>query len=122
MRRRIGIIGTGWVGASVAISVLHAGLCDELLLHDARGDVAEGEAMDLSHGAAFYPSASVQTAAIEEMADTDAVVITAGRGGKAGESRCRERAAPTSARLRKTYPLRPSTPRRDPLAPETAGR
>ena len=87
MKRRIGIIGTGWVGASVAISVLHAGLCDELLLHDARGDVAEGEAMDLSHGAAFYPSASVQTARIEEMADTDAVVITAGRGGKAGESR-----------------------------------
>jgi hypothetical protein len=25
MRRRVGIVGTGWVGASVAISTLHHG-------------------------------------------------------------------------------------------------
>jgi malate/lactate dehydrogenase len=31
---RIGIIGTGWVGSSVAISTLHAGVAQELLLHD----------------------------------------------------------------------------------------
>jgi L-lactate dehydrogenase len=84
---RIGIIGTGWVGASVAISVLHDGTARELLLHDARGEVAEGEAMDLAQGAPFYPSASVRTAAIEEMVDCDAVVIAAGRGGAPGQSR-----------------------------------
>lgn len=87
MKRRIAIIGTGWVGTSVAISTLHSGVADELLLHDVRTDVAEGEAMDLAHGAAFYPQASVRTAAVEEMADADAVVIAAGRGGRAGESR-----------------------------------
>lgn len=43
--------------------------------------------MDLSHGASFYPAATVRAAAIEEMADADAVVITAGRGGRPGESR-----------------------------------
>jgi L-lactate dehydrogenase len=86
-RMRIGIIGTGWVGASVAISVLHDGTARELLLHDARGEVAEGEAMDLAQGAPFYPSASVRTAAIEEMVDCDAVVIAAGRGGAPGQSR-----------------------------------
>ena len=58
---KIGIIGTGWVGASVAISVLHDGTARELLLHDARGAVAEGEAMDLRHGAAFYPTAVGET-------------------------------------------------------------
>jgi L-lactate dehydrogenase len=87
MKRRVAIIGTGWVGASVAISTLHLGIADELLLNDARHDVAEGEAMDLAHGASFYPSATVRTAAIEEMTDTDAVVIAAGRGGKPNESR-----------------------------------
>jgi L-lactate dehydrogenase len=87
MKRRVGIIGTGWVGASVAISTLHSGAADELLLHDARAAVAEGEAMDLGHGTAFYPTAAVRTAAVEEMADADAVVVTAGRGGRAGESR-----------------------------------
>src|SRR5688500_6853736 len=43
--------------------------------------------MDLGHGASFYPTASVRTAAVEEMCDCDAVVISAGRNGKAGESR-----------------------------------
>lgn len=87
MKRRVGIIGTGWVGSSVAISALHGGVADELLLHDLRAAVAEGEAMDLAHGAAFYPPAAVRTAAVEEMADADAVVVAAGRGGRPGESR-----------------------------------
>lgn len=87
MKRQVAIIGTGWVGASVAISTLHSGVADELLLNDIRQDVAEGEAMDLAHGASFYPSATVRTAAIDEMADADAVVVAAGRGGRPGESR-----------------------------------
>jgi L-lactate dehydrogenase len=87
MKRRVAIIGTGWVGSSVAISTLHSGVADELLLHDVREAVAEGEAMDLAHGASFYPAAMVRPAAIEEMVDADAVVIAAGRGGRPGESR-----------------------------------
>jgi L-lactate dehydrogenase len=87
MKRRVGIIGTGWVGTSVAISTLHSGVADELLLHDVREAVAEGEAMDLAHGSSFYPPALVRTATIEQMADADAVVIAAGRGGRPGESR-----------------------------------
>ena len=87
MKRRVAIVGTGWVGASVAISTLQSGVVDELLLLDARSDVAEGEAMDLAQGAPFYPPASVRTATLEEMASADAVVVTAGRGGRPGESR-----------------------------------
>ena len=84
---RIGIIGTGWVGSSVAISTLHAGIPQELLLHDVRADVAEGEALDLAHGSAFYPAASVRTATLDDMRDTHAIVVAAGRGGRPGESR-----------------------------------
>lgn len=87
MKRRVAIVGTGWVGSSVAISTLHSGVADELLLHDAREGLAEGEAMDLAHGASFYPSASVRTATLDEMNDADAVVVAAGRGGRPGESR-----------------------------------
>jgi L-lactate dehydrogenase len=60
---------------------------DELLLNDARVEVAEGEAMDLSHGATFYPQATVRTASIEAMAAADVIVVAAGRGGRPGESR-----------------------------------
>jgi L-lactate dehydrogenase len=86
-RTSIGIIGTGWVGASVAISTLHSGAARELLLYDRREDVAEGEAMDLSHGSSFYPAATIRSAPPEEMLATSAVVIAAGRGGKPQESR-----------------------------------
>jgi L-lactate dehydrogenase len=87
MKRRVAIIGTGWVGASVAISTLHQGIADEVLLHDVRREVAEGEAMDLAHGASFYPSANVRAASLEEVASADAIVVAAGRGGRPGESR-----------------------------------
>jgi L-lactate dehydrogenase len=76
-----------WVGSSVAISTLHSCVADELLLHDVRQEVAEGEAMDLAHGASFYPPTIVRTTSIEEMADADAVIVAAGRGGRPGESR-----------------------------------
>jgi L-lactate dehydrogenase len=84
---RVGIVGTGWVGSSVAISTLHAGLAQELLLHDVRTPIAEGEAMDLAHGAAFYPAATVRHVSLDEMQATTALVIAAGRGGRPGESR-----------------------------------
>lgn len=67
-RARIGIVGTGWVGASVAISVLHRGIAGELLLCDRRGELAEGEAMDLAHGASFYPAARVRAASAKRCA------------------------------------------------------
>ena len=84
---RVGIIGTGSVGASVAISVLHAGIAHEVLLQDARAPIAEGEAMDLAHGAAFLPAASVRSATIDDMLEADAIVIAAGRSGRGDESR-----------------------------------
>jgi L-lactate dehydrogenase len=87
MKRRVALIGTGWVGSSVAISTLHSGVADELLLNDQRDAVAEGEAMDLAHGASFYPPAVVRTAAVEDMVDADVIVVTAGRNGRPGESR-----------------------------------
>jgi len=87
MQQTVGIIGTGWVGTSVAISTLHSGAADALWLHDLRGDVAEGEAMDLAHGAAFYPPCTVQTATVEAMRACQVVVVAAGRNGRPGESR-----------------------------------
>ncbi len=86
-RSSVGIIGVGWVGASVAISVLQSGAAQELVLFDVRPGLAEGEAMDLAQGASFYPSATVRAGSIDEMLGTDAIVITAGKGGAPGQSR-----------------------------------
>ena len=87
MRRRVGIIDTGWVGASVAMSTLQSGAVDELLLSDQKSDLAEGEAMDLAHGASFYPTAAVRAVALDDLLEADVIVVSAGRGGRADESR-----------------------------------
>lgn len=87
MTARIGIIGTGWVGTSVAFSTLVAGHAGELWLHDLRGEVAEGEALDLADGAAFYPRCSVRAVGLAEMREADIVVLAAGRNGRPDESR-----------------------------------
>ncbi|MBI3349660.1 MAG: L-lactate dehydrogenase [Burkholderiales bacterium] len=87
MTARIGIIGTGWVGTSVAFSTLLAGHAGELWLHDQRAAVAEGEAMDLADGAAFYPRCAVSAVPLAQMREADIVVLAAGRNGRPDESR-----------------------------------
>jgi L-lactate dehydrogenase len=87
MTQRVGIIGTGWVGTSVAFSTLMGGAARELWLCDQRSAVAEGEAMDLADGAAFYPHCQVRAVALEQMAEADIVVVAAGRNGRPDESR-----------------------------------
>lgn len=77
----------GSVGSSVAMSVLHTGIATELMLSDKDSDLAEGEAMDLSHGAAFYQPADVRATNVTDMRTADAIVISAGRAGKKDESR-----------------------------------
>ena len=85
MQASVGIIGMGWVGSSVAISLLHAGAARELLVYDLRQALAEGEAMDLAQGASFYPPATVRVADIAEMKERcDVIVIAAGRGAISG--------------------------------------
>jgi L-lactate dehydrogenase len=84
---RIGIIGIGHVGTSVAFSILQTGIAREILLYDIDHERAEGEAMDLAHGVPYYPTASVGIGSFEEVLDSDVVIFSAGRGGRPGESR-----------------------------------
>jgi L-lactate dehydrogenase len=84
---KVGIIGLGWVGSSVAISLLHKGVARELLLNDVNMDKAEGEAMDFNHGAPFLSASNIKAAKVSEMVSCDAIIVTAGRGGTADESR-----------------------------------
>jgi L-lactate dehydrogenase len=87
MKRSIGIIGTGAVGTSIAISILHTGIADELLFWNRNMDHAEGEAMDLAHGASWYSTTSINVTTIEKMKSADIIVIAAGKAQQPGESR-----------------------------------
>lgn len=53
--RKAAVIGCGFVGASIAFSLMQKGIFSELVLIDANREKAEGEAMDLSHGLPYTP-------------------------------------------------------------------
>lgn len=54
---------------------------------DLNKDKAEGEIMDLAHGAAFVKSVDLSAGDYKDTADSDIVIITAGAGQKPGETR-----------------------------------
>lgn len=87
-RRKIVLVGTGFVGMSMAYSLLNQGGVNELVLIDVVKEKAEGEAMDLSHGMPFAPSKmDIKAGDYSECKDANIVVITAGLNQKPGQTR-----------------------------------
>lgn len=86
--RKVAIVGCGAVGMASALSMLHRGCLEELVLVDVATERLEGEVMDLCHGMPFLPRADVRAGRIErEGQGADLVVITAGVAQKPGQSR-----------------------------------
>lgn len=84
---KISIIGSGYVGAASAFVLMMGGLASDIVIVDINRDKAEGEAMDLSHGAAFVKPVEVKAGGYEDTEDSDIVIITAGAAQKQGETR-----------------------------------
>src|SRR5689334_9441136 len=84
---KVAVIGAGRVGSSCAFALAHAGVASEIVLIDMVKDLAEGEAMDISHGVAFLPPATIRNGDYDQCQDADVIVITAGTGRKPGETR-----------------------------------
>ena len=84
---KVSIIGCGNVGMRYAYSIIIKGLARELVLVDYNIKKAEGEAMDLAHGAPYVSPIKIYAGQYPDTAGSDLVAITAGRGQKAGETR-----------------------------------
>lgn len=82
---KIVLVGTGFVGMSMAYSMLNRGGIEELVLIDIDKEKTIGEEMDLSHGLPFAPQKMVIKAGdYDECKDAEIVVITAGVAQKQG--------------------------------------
>lgn len=84
---KISIIGAGFVGSTTAFALMTSGLTSEIVIVDINKDKAEGEAMDLSHGAPFVRPIDITSGEYSDTKDSDIVIITAGIGPKPGDSR-----------------------------------
>ena len=88
-KRKVVLIGTGFVGMSMAYSIINQGIgVNELVLIDVVKEKAEGEAIDLSDGIPCSPShTKIKAGDYDECEDADIVVITAGANQKPGQTR-----------------------------------
>ena len=86
-KRKISIVGAGFVGATAAYSLMISGVATEMCIYDINMDKALGEVMDLVHGMSFVKPINVYAGGIEETKNTDIIVITAGAEQKEGETR-----------------------------------
>lgn len=87
-KRKVVLVGTGFVGMSFAYSMLIAGDIDEFVLIDINKEKAIGEAMDLQHGMAYAKrKIKIKAGDYDECKDADIVVITAGATQKPDETR-----------------------------------
>jgi len=79
--------GGGRVGACSAFALQCGGLVSDIQILDANRETAEGEALDLLHGAAMSADQRIYSGDYERAADSDLFLITAGLRRKPDESR-----------------------------------
>jgi L-lactate dehydrogenase len=84
---KVGLIGTGMVGASFAYSLMQSGAANEMVLIDADAARAEGEMMDLNHGMPFVRPMRIIAGDYSDLDDADVIVICAGVGQRPGQTR-----------------------------------
>lgn len=85
---KVAIIGGGGrVGSCAAFALQCSGIVKEIVMLDANQAAAEGEALDLLHGAAFCADQTISAGTYADCKDADLICITAGLRRKPDESR-----------------------------------
>lgn len=85
---KVGIIGGGGiVGSSAGFALQLGGIVHEIVIVDANADLADGQALDMMHGAPAIADQVIRAGGYECLADADVICITAGLRRKPDESR-----------------------------------
>lgn len=84
---KVGIVGSGFVGATAGYALVMQGVGRELVLVDKSAERAQAEADDIRHAVPFAHPLEVRAGSYEDLKDCRAVLLCAGVGQKPGESR-----------------------------------
>src|SRR5215472_11046781 len=79
--------GGGLVGSMTAYALQCGGVASHICLIDANKDMAQGQALDLLHGAALAADQRISAGDMDDIPSSNIVVITAGLRRKPDESR-----------------------------------
>src|SRR5262249_28870202 len=84
---KVGVVGSGLVGATAAYALVMRGVGREIVLVDKNEARAVAEADDIRHAVPFAHALEVRAGKYADLAGCRAVVISAGVGQKPGETR-----------------------------------
>lgn len=85
---KIGIVGAGSVGATIAYACMVRGVGKHISLFDVAKTKVEAEVLDLNHGLMFVPMAKVDGSDdLNVLERSDVIVVTAGAKQKPGQTR-----------------------------------
>jgi len=84
---KVGIVGSGFVGATAAYALVMRGVGREMVLVDKNAGRAIAEADDIRHAVPFAHALEVRAGGYADLAGCRAVVLCAGVGQKPGETR-----------------------------------
>ena len=85
---KIGIVGAGSVGATIAYACMVRGVGKHISLYDVAKSKVEAEVLDLNHGLMFVPMAKVDGSDdLNVLEHSDVIVVTAGAKQKPGQTR-----------------------------------
>jgi L-lactate dehydrogenase len=79
--------GGGLVGSSTAFALQCGGVVNSICLIDANKELAQGQALDLLHGASLTADQRISAGDMSDVASSQVVVVTAGLRRKPDESR-----------------------------------
>ncbi len=86
-KSKVVVIGAGKVGSTVAYTIMMNNLTSEIVLVDVDKSRARGEALDISHGIAYFKQLTIREGDYEDCADADVIIISAGIGRQPGQTR-----------------------------------
>jgi L-lactate dehydrogenase len=84
---KVGVVGSGFVGATAAYALVMRGVGREIVLVDKNRERAAAEADDIRHAVPFAHPMEIRAGNYVDLAGCRAVVLCAGVGQKPGESR-----------------------------------
>ncbi len=84
---KVGIIGSGMVGATSAYAIMLRKAASDIVLIDKNHKRAEAEAQDIQHAVPFAHATDVFAGTYDDLADAKIIIIAAGANQKPGETR-----------------------------------
>jgi L-lactate dehydrogenase len=84
---KVGIVGTGLVGATAAYALVMRGVGREIVLVDKNAKRAQAEADDIFHAVPFAHPLQVRSGDYPDLAGSRAVILAAGVAARPGETR-----------------------------------